>query len=403
MVIMSMVAGVWALIYILSFSNGMMFTYIENAIRDQWSHIQIHHPDFPEDKDSKFLISNADSLLSEITRIPEVEAATARVLASGMVSSARAARGVKIIGAFPESEAAVTQFNTKIVEGDYFKPDHKNQILISKRMAEKLKVKLRSRIVLTFQGLDSDMVSSAFRVTGLFETGNTMLDESLLYVDGNELRELMIPGNGVNSSDEDIAQTKATPVFAQEIAIYLSNPMILDTVSQQLAKMHPDLLVRTYKELSPDLELYESQIDVSNSIVIVIFMLALIFGIINTMLMAVLERYRELGMLMAIGMTKGKIFLMILLETLFLGIVATPIGMVLGWLTVYLQQDSGIDLSNFSKGMEMFGMATIVYPVLEPTLYVQIAIAVFVTTLLAALYPARKAIKLNPIEALQKI
>jgi ABC-type lipoprotein release transport system permease subunit len=403
-VIMSMVAGVWALIFILSFSNGMMFTYQVNAIRDQWSHIQLHHPGYPEDKDSKFYITDASLVLEKIRTLTVVEAATARVLAHGMVSSARAARGIKIIGADPESEAAVTKFNNKIVEGDYFKSGLHHQILISRRLADKLKVQLRSRIVLTFQGLDSEIVSAAFRVTGLFETGNTILDESMLYVVEDEMRSLMIPGNnGDSESEQDTLKPAVNPDFAQEIAVYLNDPQQLDTVKSIIQSAYPQLLVQDYKELSPDLELYENQLDVSNTIIIVIFMLALIFGIVNTMLMAVLERYRELGMLMAIGMMKGKIFFMILLETLLLGVVATPVGLALGWITVYMLQDTGIDLSSFSKGMEMFGMDTMVYPVLDLKLAVKITIAVFVTTLLAAIYPARKAIRLNPVEALQKI
>ncbi|RMD96522.1 MAG: FtsX-like permease family protein [Bacteroidetes bacterium] len=94
---------------------------------------------------------------------------------------------------------------------------------------------------------------------------------------------------------------------------------------------------------------------------------------------------------------------MVVLETLFLGLVAAPLGLGLGWLTVFLLKDDGIDLSAFAKGMERFGLDTVVYPLLSPELYVQIAVAVFITALLASLYPALKAIRLRPVEALQKV
>ena len=132
-------------------------------------------------------------------------------------------------------------------------------------------------------------------------------------------------------------------------------------------------------------------------------MLALIFGIINTMLMAVLERYKELGMLMAIGLNKVKIFSMIVLETLMLAAVAAPIGLGASFLTVYLLQDTGIDLSSFAKGLERFGMETTIFPVLDIGQYARISLAVFITALLASIYPARKAINLKPVEALHKI
>jgi ABC-type antimicrobial peptide transport system permease subunit len=132
-------------------------------------------------------------------------------------------------------------------------------------------------------------------------------------------------------------------------------------------------------------------------------MLALVFGIINTMLMAVLERYRELGMLMAVGMNKLRVFTMIVLETIMLAIVAVVPGLVLGYATVTYFGKNGIDLSAFSKGMQQFGMSDIVYTDLDPGFYVQLAMAVGITAVIGAIYPAYKAIRLKPVEAIRKI
>ncbi|TAK42734.1 MAG: ABC transporter permease [Saprospiraceae bacterium] len=399
-VIMSIIAGVWALCFILSFSNGITSTYIENAIRDQFSHIQLHHPKFSEDKDSKFYLTDVAATLEQIRQMPETEAATARILATGMISSTRAARGVQITGVEPGPEAAVTHLDQKVVEGSYFQPERHNEILISRRTAEKLKVKLRSRVVLTFQNMDSDITAAAFRVVGLFDTGNMMLDESMVYVKGEVLKTHLLT-ESVHPELTTIDSTRHD--FAQEIAIFLKDAKAVKTVKMELIKSHPDVLVEDYWEISPDVELYESQIKSMNGIVIAIFMLALIFGIVNTMLMAVLERYKELGMLMAIGMNKARVFRMIVLETLMLGLVAAPLGLGLGWLTVFLLQDKGIDLSAFSKGLELFGMETVIFPVLDGALYLQLSVAVLITALLASIYPARKAVRLKPVEALHKI
>jgi ABC-type antimicrobial peptide transport system permease subunit len=132
-------------------------------------------------------------------------------------------------------------------------------------------------------------------------------------------------------------------------------------------------------------------------------MLGLIFGIINTMLMAVLERMRELGMLMAIGMNKAKVFKMITLETLLLGLISAPIGMLIGTLSVGYFKRVGLDLSNFSKGMQKFGMSEIVYPESSGDMYITFGIAVLITAILGSLYPAFKAISLRPVEAIRKI
>ncbi len=394
MVILSIAVGVWALAFILSFSHGMVYSYIDNAIRTQWSHLQIHHPQFSEDKLAKYYLSNAAEILDSLSHIPEVEAVAPRTIVSGMVSSSRGAGGVEVIGVDPKQELSVTHLETEIVEGEYFSPDRKSDILLSRRMAERLKVSLRNRVVVTFQNLDGTITSVAFRVVGLFSTGNMIFDESRVFVKRETLQAHLLSTENPGDNPEQ---------FVHEIAIFLHKSEDLLQVKKRIQNNFKTVLVEDYRELSPDIELYESQIQLSNTIMITIFMLALIFGIVNTMLMAVLERYRELGMLMAIGMNKPMVFAMIVMETLFLGGVAAPVGLGLGWLTVYLLKDKGIDLSAFSKGLERFGLDSIVFPVIDPDLYLQIALAVFITALVAALYPAFKAIKLRPVDALQKI
>ena len=134
-----------------------------------------------------------------------------------------------------------------------------------------------------------------------------------------------------------------------------------------------------------------------------IIMVALVFGIVNTMLMAVLERFRELGMLMAVGMTKIRVFLMVMLETLYLGIVGAPFGLLFGWLTIGYYASVGVDMSNYSEGLESFGYSSILYPYVQGSVYPQIVIAVLVTAFIGAIYPAWKAVKLKPVEALHSI
>ncbi|MEO0340392.1 MAG: FtsX-like permease family protein, partial [Bacteroidota bacterium] len=157
----------------------------------------------------------------------------------------------------------------------------------------------------------------------------------------------------------------------------------------------PSLLVENYRERAPDVELYESMLGSLSLIYLIIIMLALVFGIINTMLMAVLERLRELGMLMAIGMNKLKVFLMIVTETLLLTLVGAPVGLALGALTVAYVGKRGLDLSAFSSTMEMYGMANVVYFDLAPEVYWQVVIVVSLTAILASIYPALKAIRLR--------
>lgn len=382
----SVMIGVWALISLLSFSFGMVKSYVNNAIRIQTSHIQIHHPAFKEDQEVKYFLENPADQLATTRQIGYVQAATSRTVVNGMLATSRGTRGVAIRAVMPESEMEVSRFAEKITEGEYFDPDKKDQILISERLAKKLKLELRKKVVLQFQDLQGQIVAGAFRIVGLFNTENAPFDEANVFAMQSDVNRLL--GNDS---------------IAHEIAIFLNDPKDLDAAQAVLKTAFPNQLVENYREISPDINLYESQIGISATIFIVIFMLALIFGIINTMLMAVLERTRELGMLMSIGMNKLKVFGMVVFETILLGFIGAPLGLMLGWLTVLYFKDVGLDLSAFSRGMEQFGMSTIIYPDLNTGIYVQLGLSVIITAVLASIYPAFKAISLRPVEAIRKI
>jgi len=385
-VIGAVLIGVWSILFIVAFSAAIVGGYVKKAIKNETSHIQLHHPDFVEDKEIKYVLDSPNATLAKIEENPMVESATLRTVVNGMLRSSRGARGVAIKGVDPEKERVVTEFDTKIVDGKYFTAGRKNEILISQESAEKLKLKIRKKVVIQFQDVNNDIIAGAFRIVGIYKTGNKLFDQSNIMVKRSDLNRLIGEEN-----------------MAHEVALVLYNKDDLAKAGEQFKTNFPNLLIQNYREISPEVQLYESQIDVSSAIFTTIFMLALIFGIINTMLMAVLERNRELGMLMAVGMNKGKVFRMIVLETLLLGIVAAPIGLLLGWLTITYFGNTGIDLSAFSSSMEQFGLETQVYTELPAKQYYSLAISVLITALLASLYPAWKAISLRPVEAIRKI
>ena len=389
LVVMAAVAlGIWATNFLMSFSFGMIVSYINNGIENQYSHIQIHHPDFKEDFKADFTLKGASDLLQSIQANEEVKTATGRVIANGMVNSAKGARGLQIIGVQPENEAAVTKLNEKIVDGAYFEGAKRNPMLISKGVAEKLGLKIRSKVVLTFQDIEGEIVNAAFRVVGIFDSKTTMVDDSRLFVRQSDLERLMNMEDAVH-----------------EIAIYLNDPNTLDQTTQSLTASvgNEQRKIETWREIAPELELIHSQFEVSMYVVMAIILLALAFGIINTMLMAVLERTRELGMLMAVGMSKFRVYGMIVLETILLTFIGAPIGLLLGYLSIGYFSNHGLDLSAYSDGLQEFGMSTIVYPSLDAHYYMIMTVMIAVTAILAALYPAYKAIKLKPVEALRAI
>ncbi len=386
-VMASVLVGVWALIFVLSFTAGFINSYISSAIENEISHIQVHHPKFMDEKEVQYTLKNTTSIVDNISKNAMVKAFSTRIINSGMLATARGSRGIQIRGINPQEEANLTRLNEKLTEGVYLDATKsRNALLVSRRLADKMKLKLKSKPVLSLQKEDGTSISAAFKVVGIYELGNALFEETNVFVRQSDLSRLM---EGEHNT--------------HEVALLLNNMEDLDTVKNGLAATFPETLVQNYKEISPNVNLYESQMGGSTYVIIFIVMLALIFGIINTMLMAVLERTKELGMLMAIGMKRGQVFSMIVVETVFLAMISAPIGLLLGFLTVSYYSSNGFDLSAYGKGMEKFGFSDQVYLSLDVSSFITVTVAVAITAVLASLYPAFKATRLKPVDAMSTV
>lgn len=381
----SIVVGIWALVSAVGFMNGFIVGYMADIINHDISNIQIHHPEFKKDKEVRFTIPNGKQKVEEIDTWEGVQAATTRVLVNGMIASPKKASGVQVRGIIPEMESAVTELDSLIGEGAYFEGISRNPVLIGKKLSEKLDVKVRSKVVLTFTDAHSNITSAAFRVAGIIESSSINLNEGYAFVLQEDLMRLL----GIDE--------------VHELAILTDPHTDESQIIQKYQERYPNDLAESWKEIAPELALMQEMYSSMLYVLITIVMIALVFGILNTMLMAVLERFKELGMLMAVGMAKLKVFLMVLIETIYLGILGAPFGLALGWLTIKYFTLNGIDLSEYSEGLESFGYGSILYPYIENSTYLTIAIAVIITAFVGAIYPAWKAVKLKPVEALHKI
>jgi ABC-type antimicrobial peptide transport system permease subunit len=163
-----------------------------------------------------------------------------------------------------------------------------------------------------------------------------------------------------------------------------------------------NLTVRTWGEINPILKMLNEMTLQFTMIFVAIILVALSFGIINTMLMAIMERVREIGMLMAIGMSKAKVFLMIMLETVFLSITGGILGILISWVAVLITSKTGIDLASVAQGLNSMGYSSFVKPELGLYFYFIVGLLVIFTAIIASVFPARKALKLNPAEAVRQ-
>jgi ABC-type lipoprotein release transport system permease subunit len=381
----SIMMGLFAGLSVMAIYNGMMRGKIRSVIDREVGHVQIHHKKFKEDYLAGYILPDNENL-ERISQMPEVRMTTRRTVTTGMLSTASGSAGVSVYGIIPEEEKIISQLDRKIIEGSYFNGEIRHPILIGKKLATKLKLKIKSRLVLMFTDSTNTMVSAAFRVAAIYESENTPLDERTAYVTRESLNSLL----GLGSA-------------AHEMTVLLHRDEDLDNVASSLKSMLPGLLVERWEELSPETDLMSDMTNQSSLIITIIIMLALAFGIINTMLMAILERVREVGMLVALGMSKVRLFFLILSETIFLTLAGSPFGLLFAWLAITYFNRKGMDLSGMGEEMmSSFGFVNVIYPEFPFDKVMEMLLIVVVTAILSSLFPAIKAMRLRPVEALRK-
>lgn len=384
-VVVAVLLGTWAGIFSAGFFNGMMQDALDNQIELSIGHIQIMHPQFEDLYDPEYAVDNADQVIEYLENQPFITDITAKSVATGLAQSTRSSFGVTINGVNPQKDSTHT-IHQYVTGGEMIQPGDRNNILIGNKLAERLGVELKNRMVLNFQDMDGEITGGAFRVGGIFETFSSSFNENNVFV-----------------LDDDLNRLLGTDGAVHNIRIYTDDMAEAETYAAQLRSEFPELEIKTWRDLAPDLRYMFDMMDLTLYIVMIIIIIGLIFSIINTMLMAVMERARELGMLRAIGMNKARTFSMVMWETVFLTMVGSPAGLLLGWGTISYFGDIGINLTAFAEGLSAYGIGTIVYPTLPAGYYFNIVLLIAAAALLSALYPAWKTLQLNPLEAIRKL
>jgi ABC-type lipoprotein release transport system permease subunit len=451
-ILIAIALGLLAGIFSVGFMMGMVEQRISNSINNEVSHIQIHNPDFLRNDEIEFTINNPDKIISTLKEYPEVHAFTVRMRLNAMANTSGNNAGVAVYGVHPEQEKKVFKINENIIpeSGSYLDDKSRNQMVIGEELAERLNIvqfkitdetiralrekdvpdmiatqldtlmnelyrsegdfekkiasllgkkqkqkyytfikehskvyNKRSKIVLTMQDAEGNLTGGAFRIAGIYSIPNSAYEAMNVFVRYEDLARI----------------TSMDTSNVHEIALFLNDREQGPQVVEKLKSEFPDKSIQLWNELQPDLALTTEYVEISYYIIIIFILLALGFGIINTMLMAVLERIKELGMLMAIGMNKKRVFFMIMLETIYLTITGAVAGMALGYLLIKITGKVGIDLSMYAEGFQAIGYSTLVYPEITFKFFIGVTALVVFTGMISSIYPAIKALKLNPVEA----
>jgi ABC-type lipoprotein release transport system permease subunit len=454
-VIVAVTLGTVAGVFVAGLMKGWSDQRVDAAIYTEAAHLKIQNPEYLNNEEISFTIKNYNAIKQFLKSQTNIDKFTSRTKVVAMAATSRGNTAVTLKGINLEEEKQISNVYEYIVKdgGTYFGVTHTNPIVISDKTAEELRIKtfrittnlidsltvlqvpetvlavareyegrrfysktkfrkafenelsksdarkygalitelaksyqLRSKIVFTFTDIHGEMTYQSYRVCGIYKTSNTAFDVQNAYVLQNDLAKAA--GFGPNDYHEIAALVNLENSSEKEEQIAISNKF-------------PDTNVMTWRELVPDAAMIADIMDIYYFIIMSIIFLALAFGIVNTMLMAIMERIKELGMLMAIGMSKKKVFWMIMLETVFLTLCGSLVGMALGALILKITGHTGLDFSSVGEGFEAVGFAAVVYPNIEWGFFFGIIVLVVLVGVLSSIAPARKALKMKPIDALR--
>jgi len=378
----AIIVGTCAGILTAGWINGLLEQRIEYLIGTELSHVQVHHPEYRVEREPWMAVARAEEVIAYVRGDERVASFSPRTLAEGLARSPVSTSGVMIRGVDPDRERATTSFHERLVEGDWLDVPMRNPVLMGRALAEKLQLKPGQRLVLQFQDLDNQITAAAFHIAGIFQSPSSDYDE----------RNVLV-------RSEDLSQLVAGSFICHELAVRLHEIEDANAIAADVNTRFPENHAQTWFELSPEIRYLSDWGGIMTYILMIIIMLALSFGILNTMLMAIFERMRELGMLISIGMSRTRVFVMIMLESLMLTMSGALAGFVLSWITIGYLSDHGIDMSKFAEGLAEFGFDPMTYPFVTAGEYAAISAIVICAALLASIYPAIKAVRLNPVEA----
>ncbi len=387
-IICAVVIGLVGMLFSLAFMEGMMRQTLVNALGTHIGHLEIHKKGFEDNKVISLNIENPQEVIRTVAGELGVVAYSPRIVSSGLISSSESSSGITIVGIDPQKEPKVTTIKELVIQGDYLDEDGAFQVLLGQGLAEKLKVGLGDKIVLMAQDLTGDIGSGAYRVKGIFKTASPDFDKYMVYLNLKDTQNLLSLGSRIS-----------------EVAILTDTPRNPETVQKALLTKldSEEYEVLTWKQVMPIMVTQIEFFDEVMYIFLLVICIAMGFGIVNTLLMAIMERIREFGIMMALGVRPQKIFRLVVAESVLLCFSGLVLGNLFSYFLVLYVSKRGLNLSIFSKSLESFGIGHFIYPHLTISMVLIGAVTVLIMGILASLYPGYKASRLRPVEALRYI
>ena len=378
--------GLGGLMLAMAVNYGMIFQMVDLAIRSELGHVQVHGAGWAAKPGVEIRMDERVVRAAFTDPVPPgVEAWSPRVRGEGLASSSRGNVGVSLVAIDPAREAAVTGLEAAMTDGSYLEGEARRAV-IGERLARRLHVATGDKIVVSAQDVHGDLTGEAFRVAGLFRTGTLGRDERTVFIPIGRGKRLF------GMEDE-----------LSEVAVLADDDDHVDLLKDALAaRLTEPTEVRTWSELQPLLRYMVEVSDQMGWFIYAAIFIAMAFGIANVLLMSVFERIREIGIMTAIGMRPGRMVATIVAESILMVLLGVAVAFAIAFAGTALLSD-GIDLSRWSQGLETFGVPSRIIPVIpESDLVIPVVVAV-VTALIASLWPALRAVRTRPAEAVRHV
>jgi ABC-type lipoprotein release transport system permease subunit len=385
-ILIAVIIGVWSMILIAGLMRGIVTGMVQNGIDTLTGHVQIHQHQYVDDPAVEHSIPDPRWLIQTLMKhLPKESRLTTRVRVNAIANNARHSTGVSLVGIDAEKEARQSFIGYSVTQGRYLNPEDTSAILIGQAMAEQFETRTGKKLILMAQDASGEIASRAFRIVGMFRAEMEATEMSYVFVPIGTAQKML--------------KMKAA---VSEVAVLLPEARMGENTAKQLGGLlnENELTVRSWQQILPIvtavLELYDTFVFIWFLVIFV----AMGFGIVNTTLMSVFERMREFGLLKALGMRPGRIVKNILTESALILLLGIAIGNILGMGTNWILCFNGIDLSALAQGVEYAGMARIIFPVMLVKDILGADLVVVLLGLLVSLYPAIKAARFKPVEAL---
>ena len=384
--LLAIAIGVWAMIFMTALMRGMVDDMIRDGIDSLPGYVQIHHAEFRDDPSiDNSLQAPGPELLSALEN-PAVAGWTSRVRVPAMISSERDSRGITLLGVDPAGEIALGFDLENMVEGRFLDSPEDKGLVVGRKLLERLETGLGKRVVVMSQDPENNVADRGFRIVGVFKASLESQEEQFVYGGRSYIQSLLKIGTQVS-----------------EIAVAGHDYRSVDDLLTIIRDASPqDSEALPWMELESYLSSMMNMMDGFVLVWIIVIFIALSFGLINTLMMAVFERIREIGLMQALGMRPSSILYLILMESLLLLALGLLAGNILAVASI-LPLKEGIDLSAVAKGMEMMGAGSMLYPALKLRDLATANVVVIVLGLLTSLLPAWRASRYSPVEAITKI